>query len=33
VPAQVSTPALAGGLVPGVTVDLQGTPRITIGSR
>jgi hypothetical protein len=33
VPAQVATPELAGGVVPGVTVDLQGTPRITIGRR
>ncbi len=33
VPAQVATPALVGGVVPPVTVDLQGTPRITIGTR
>jgi hypothetical protein len=32
VPAQIATPEVAGA-VPPVTVDLRGTPRITIGSR
>jgi hypothetical protein len=30
-PGQVSTPSLAGGLVPGMTVNLSGTPGVTIG--
>jgi hypothetical protein len=33
VPSQVATPPLLGGLVPGVTVDVTGTPRVTIGTR
>ena len=33
VPSRVATPPLAGGAGPPVTADLEGTPRIAIGSR